>query len=259
MTDTIQLIWQLTAPDGPRPWEDGGRWQTDFSRLHQIALTVDRLGFHGILLEGGAEVLALAAALVPATDRLRFLIALTDDALPAESLTAWAAGFERITAGRLTLVNAADTARTRRLQVIARETDEDAWTEADRLFKRLPAARLAQAGSAAHARDLETTPGIWSAPALFWPDDTAKRSTLGLVGSGETLARRIQEFADQGTNRLILSAWPQIAEAHRIADHLLPLLSPAGGNATTLRPERAKVGFAPPPESRAGVKERLSV
>jgi alkanesulfonate monooxygenase len=72
----IKLLWYLTAPDGPYPWQAEGRWDTGFGDLQQIAVTADRLGFYGVLLGTSSyETLAVAPAMIGATERLRFLVA----------------------------------------------------------------------------------------------------------------------------------------------------------------------------------------
>ena len=46
----VKILWYLTTPDGPYPWEPEGRWKTDFEHLKQIAVASDRLGYYGSLL-----------------------------------------------------------------------------------------------------------------------------------------------------------------------------------------------------------------
>ncbi|MFD2137369.1 LLM class flavin-dependent oxidoreductase [Novosphingobium resinovorum] len=76
MTRPVKLLWYLTAPDGPYPWAPEGRWQTGFDHLEQLARTIDKLGFYGALLGSSAyESLAVAAAMIPATERMKFLVA----------------------------------------------------------------------------------------------------------------------------------------------------------------------------------------
>ena len=41
----VKLLWYLTSPDGPYPWLESGRWDTDYEHLQQIAITADRLRF----------------------------------------------------------------------------------------------------------------------------------------------------------------------------------------------------------------------
>lgn len=45
-----------------------------------------------------------------------------------------------------------------------------------------------------------------------------------LVGSAVNVAARIREFEAEGASAFILSGWPLIEEAHRVADLLFPLL-----------------------------------
>ena len=34
----VKILWYLTTPDGPYPWEPEGRWNTDFEHLKQLAI-----------------------------------------------------------------------------------------------------------------------------------------------------------------------------------------------------------------------------
>ena len=98
---TIKLLWYLTPPDGPYPWEEAGRWVTGFEQLKQIAVVADRLGYYGSLLGTSPNSnLATAAALIDATQRLRFLIA----QYPGELSPAKRKVYEAIVAGGLEVV-----------------------------------------------------------------------------------------------------------------------------------------------------------
>ncbi|MBK5645816.1 MAG: LLM class flavin-dependent oxidoreductase, partial [Acinetobacter sp.] len=44
------------------------------------------------------------------------------------------------------------------------------------------------------------------------------------VGSAENIAERIKEYESYGVSAFILSGFPLIAEAYRVADLLFPLL-----------------------------------
>jgi len=369
----IKLLWYLTAPDGPYPWAPEGRWETGFDHLQQLAVTIDRLGFYGALLGSSAfESLAVAAAMIPVTERMRFLVAQHPGELSPAVLAKYAQSFDHFSDGRLlfNVVNgndaglaalgvhyphderydfsfeywdafrkvyagdrsgydgqhvklaargenpaapmsvwsgpyqpagvplwgagtsapgvahsvklldiylsfantppllgdkfrrvgeeAARIGRTleygTRLQIIVRETEEEAWAHADWLLKRSSVAHARRSiemrlpsgetidsfrstdpqiqrnidtvrgGKLPSARDLEIYPNVWVGPAWFGFDIMGPSSGTTLVGSAENVAARLREYAEQGTSAFILSGFPLIAEAHRVADLLFPLL-----------------------------------
>lgn len=127
-----------------------------------------------------------------------------------------------------------------RLHVIVRETEEEAWTDADRLISRVDddtvvraqaafakmdsegQRRMAalHAGGAKRSRaDLEISPNLWAGVGLV-------RGGAGtaLVGDPQTVAARLQEYADIGLDTFILSGYPHLEEAYRFAELVFPLL-----------------------------------
>ncbi|RTL99704.1 alkanesulfonate monooxygenase, FMNH(2)-dependent [Ancylobacter aquaticus] len=123
-----------------------------------------------------------------------------------------------------------------RLHVIARETDAKAWEAAEELIGHLDDATIAAAQKvfsrldsvgqsrmqALHGgrRDkLEVSPNLWAGVGLV-------RGGAGtaLVGSGQTVAARMQEYADLGIDSFILSGYPHLEEAYRVAELVLPRL-----------------------------------
>ena len=127
-----------------------------------------------------------------------------------------------------------------RLHVIVRETDEEAWADAERLISRVKdetvvqaqaafarmdsegQRRMAQlhAGGAKRSRkDLEISPNLWAGVGLV-------RGGAGtaLVGDAQTVADRIQEYADLGIDTFVLSGYPHLEEAYRFAELVFPLL-----------------------------------
>jgi len=127
-----------------------------------------------------------------------------------------------------------------RLHVIVRETEDAAWHAADELISRLDDevveraqknfAKMDSEGqrrmTALHAggvkrsrADLEVSPNLWAGVGLV-------RGGAGtaLVGSPETVAKRIQEYADLGIETFILSGYPHLEEAYRFAELVFPLL-----------------------------------
>ena len=370
----VKILWYLTTPDGPYPWEPEGRWTTDFEHLKQLAVASDRLGYYGSLLGSSPnESLAVAAALIDATQRLRFLVAQHPGELSPAVLAKWALTFDQFSNGRLlfNVVNgndaglatlgvhyphderydfsleywrafqgfyagetagydgqyvklaprspaaaqhplggwhppkqkpgialwgagtsgpgvahsvqlldvylsfantppklgekfrkvAAEAAKIgreltfgTRLQIIVRETEEEAWAHAEKLLQRtsLQTARNAierqlppgatldsfhsddpqtqrnvetiRAGRLPKARDLEIYPNVWLGPSLFGFNILGPAAGTYLVGSAEQVAERIREYEAEGTSAFILSGFPLIDEAHRVADLLFPLL-----------------------------------
>lgn len=372
MTRPVKLLWYLTAPDGPYPWVEEGRWQTGFDHLEQLAKTIDKLGFYGALLGSSTyESLAVAAAMIPATERMKFLVAQHPGELSPAVLAKYAQTFDHFSKGRLlfNVVNGNDAGlaalgvhyphderydfsfeywdafrkvyagdrsgyegnfvklapraeggapmgvwagpyqpagvplwgagtsapgvahsvklldtylsfantppllgekfrrvgaeaekigRTleygTRLQIVVRETEEEAWDYAEWLLQRssvdhalrsirmrLPPGEtietyrspdpqiqrnidIVKSGRLPNARDLEVYPNVWVGPAWFGFDIMGPAAGTTLVGSAQNVAARIREYAEQGTNAFILSGFPLISEAHRVAELLFPLL-----------------------------------
>lgn len=137
-----------------------------------------------------------------------------------------------------------------RLHLIVRETTQEAWAAAHDLIRYVDDATIAQAqqtfarfdsegqqrmnalhkGSRAH---LEVSPNLWAGIGLI-------RGGAGtaLVGDPETVAARMREYAELGIDTFILSGYPHLEEAYRVAELLFPLLpvsrqsTEASGNIT---------------------------
>jgi alkanesulfonate monooxygenase len=123
-----------------------------------------------------------------------------------------------------------------RLHVIVRETNAAAWDAANDLIKHLDDKAIAAAQSAFARFDsegqrrmsslhngrrdaLEVSPNLWAGVGLV-------RGGAGtaLVGDAETVAARMREYADLGIDTFILSGYPHLEEAYRVAELLFPLL-----------------------------------
>ncbi|NIG20952.1 FMNH2-dependent alkanesulfonate monooxygenase [Pantoea sp. Al-1710] len=128
-----------------------------------------------------------------------------------------------------------------RLHVIVRETEQEAKAAAEKLIGHLDEDTIAQAqkifarmDSAGQARmsalhkgsrdNLYISPNLWAGVGLV-------RGGAGtaLVGSPEQVAERIREYQALGVTNFILSGYPHLEEAHRVAELLLPLLPLANG------------------------------
>jgi len=132
-----------------------------------------------------------------------------------------------------------------RLHVIVRETEEEAWADADRLISKLDdeTIRRAQASfakmdsegqrrmAALHSgrrRDragLEIYPHLWAGVGLV-------RGGAGtaLVGNPEQVAGLMKEYASLGIDTFILSGYPHLEESYRFAELVFPLLPRAQKN-----------------------------
>jgi len=132
-----------------------------------------------------------------------------------------------------------------RLHVIARDTDDDAWAEADRLLAGLDPDQIARSQSIQRASQsegqarmvalhngrtdsLEVSPNLWAGVGLV-------RGGAGtaLVGSHETVAERIAEYHALGIDTFILSGYPHLEEVYRVGEGVLPVLRRRGLLAST--------------------------
>jgi alkanesulfonate monooxygenase len=128
-----------------------------------------------------------------------------------------------------------------RLHVIVRETDAQAWAAADSLIAQLDddtiaraQANFAQYDSEGQRRQvalrldgeprsraaLEVSPNLWAGVGLV-------RHSAGtaLVGDPDTVTARIAEYAALGIDTFILSGYPHLEEAYRVAELLLPRMA----------------------------------
>lgn len=123
-----------------------------------------------------------------------------------------------------------------RLHVIVRETESEAWDAANELIRHLDD-RAIEAAQRSFARfdsegqrrmsalhggrreKLEISPNLWAGVGLV-------RGGAGtaLVGSPETVAERMREYAALGIETFVLSGYPHLEEAHRVAELLFPHL-----------------------------------
>ncbi|TVX99829.1 FMNH2-dependent alkanesulfonate monooxygenase [Cohnella terricola] len=123
-----------------------------------------------------------------------------------------------------------------RLHVIVRETEEEAWAAADDLIRYLDDDTIAEAQrilsrfdsvgqrrmSELHggSRDkLEISPNLWAGVGLV-------RGGAGtaLVGDPQTVAARMLEYRELGIETFIMSGYPHLEEAYRLAELVFPLL-----------------------------------
>lgn len=123
-----------------------------------------------------------------------------------------------------------------RLHIIVRETEEEAWQAAEDLIRHVDDKTIAAAHNIFARMDsvgqrrmselnngsranLEISPNLWAGIGLV-------RGGAGtaLVGDPETVAQRLKEYADLGIEKFILSGYPHLEEAYRVAELLFPKL-----------------------------------
>ncbi|MBV9033918.1 MAG: FMNH2-dependent alkanesulfonate monooxygenase [Acidobacteriaceae bacterium] len=124
-----------------------------------------------------------------------------------------------------------------RIHVIIRETTARAWEAAEDLIRYVDHDAIARSQSqlarydsvgqqrmvALHGggqgESLEIAPNLWAGVGLV-------RSGAGtaLVGDSRVVAERMREYADAGIDTFILSGYPHLEEAYRVAETLFPSL-----------------------------------
>ncbi|MGH1053318.1 FMNH2-dependent alkanesulfonate monooxygenase [Bacillus cytotoxicus] len=123
-----------------------------------------------------------------------------------------------------------------RLHVIVRETEEEAWKDAERCIQYVDDATIELAQKTFARYDsvgqkrmtrlnkgtreaLEISPNLWTGIGLI-------RGGAGtaLVGDPHTVAKRIKEYEELGIDTFILSGYPHLEEAYQVAELLFPLL-----------------------------------
>ena len=139
-----------------------------------------------------------------------------------------------------------------RLHVIARDSDAEAWAEADRILGALDpdAVRASQRrfaamdsvgqarmaalhhGGTADAAALEVAPNLWAGIGLV-----REGAGTALVGSHDTVAERLAEYRALGIDEFVLSGYPHLEEALRVGEEVVPRV-----RALTAAADRAGAG-----------------
>lgn len=161
-----------------------------------------------------------------------------------------------------------------RIHFIVRETEGEAWDAANDLIRHVTDEQIAlfqsyltkgsdsvgqsrmQALHGGSRANLEIAPNLWAGIGLV-------RTGAGtaLVGDPETVAARLQEYADIGIDTIIGSGYPHLEEAYRVAELLFPKLNLPHRRAPALPPLRPlftaddlqfAVGAGTPPPAFAG-------
>lgn len=123
-----------------------------------------------------------------------------------------------------------------RLHVIVRETEEEAWKEAERLIQYVDQDTIDAAQKVFNRMDsvgqkrmsqlhnggreaLKISPNLWAGIGLV-------RGGAGtaLVGNPIQVAERMKEYASLGIDTFVLSGYPHLEEAYQFAEQVFPLL-----------------------------------
>ena len=142
-----------------------------------------------------------------------------------------------------------------RAHVIARPTEEEAWREVrlgwergrpdqiemlrNRKAESVGSRRLAayQPGVPTGYEDLIIAPNLWSGIALL-----GDFPTIGIVGSYEQVAERLDDLVRIGADALVLAGLPHLEEAYRVGEEVLPLF--LGRAALDVEPPRVAASVA---------------
>lgn len=127
-----------------------------------------------------------------------------------------------------------------RLYLIVRDTDEEAWQEADRLLKTMEPQTVEHMQTVLRnsdsvgqqrmlrnhngqipkdTRELEIYPDLWAGMSLVRPGPGTT-----IVGSPATVLARLKEYQDAGISTFIFSGVPLLEEAYRVGEYILPHL-----------------------------------
>ncbi|MFY9070324.1 FMNH2-dependent alkanesulfonate monooxygenase [Aliarcobacter butzleri] len=127
-----------------------------------------------------------------------------------------------------------------RLHVIVRDTEEEAWSAAEKLISKLDDEKinasqtalqkldsegqrlmtaLTNGGKARTREELEISRNLWAGIGLV-----RGGCATALVGSAEIVVQRIQEYVDLGIDTFVFSGYPHLEESFRFAELVFPLL-----------------------------------
>lgn len=132
-----------------------------------------------------------------------------------------------------------------RIHIISRDSEEEAWLEADRIlaaidpeqvaaarekFSRMESTAQARMTDLSHANGdgkldreaLEIAPNLWAGVGLV-----REGAGTAIVGSHEQVAERLLEYRDIGIDEFILSGYPHLEEALNFGENVRPLLDAA--------------------------------
>ncbi|WP_206916694.1 FMNH2-dependent alkanesulfonate monooxygenase [Alicyclobacillus suci] len=124
-----------------------------------------------------------------------------------------------------------------RMHIIVRETEDEAWADAEKLIQYVDDKTIEEAQKVFSRMDsvgqrrmselhrgersnLEISPNLWAGVGLV-------RGGAGtaLVGTPDVIAERMREYEELGIETFILSGYPHLEESYRVAELLFPKLN----------------------------------
>jgi alkanesulfonate monooxygenase len=142
-----------------------------------------------------------------------------------------------------------------RIDILARETEEQAWADLRRMHDTVDdatraysfAGRAARSGGTSESVGAQRQRNLAGGSTAFddlvagrnvWAGMSAIRGGPGcvLVGSHEQVAERLAEYVDSGVSSFILASNGHLEEAYRVGEEVLPLVAQAAHRAV---PEKA--------------------
>lgn len=126
-----------------------------------------------------------------------------------------------------------------RLNVILRDTDDEAWDFAERIYRSVPLEKREAAMASKAATDsvgigrmaalydgrniddpraLEFEPGLWLGLGLM----QFSGNSTSVIGSPATVSRALARYRAHGVSTFILSGYPLLEEAYRFGESVLP-------------------------------------
>jgi alkanesulfonate monooxygenase len=144
-----------------------------------------------------------------------------------------------------------------RIDVLARETEEQAWAELRQMYATVDDATRnfgftggARARGASESVGAQRQRNLTGGSTAFddqivgrnvWAGMSAIRGGPGcvLVGSHEQVAERLAEYVDIGVSNFILASNSHLEEAYRVGEEVLPLVPQAAKRQVNLAPVRA--------------------
>jgi alkanesulfonate monooxygenase len=143
-----------------------------------------------------------------------------------------------------------------RIDVLARETEEQAWAELRQMYATVDDATRNFGFGGARTRGASESVGAQRQRNLtggstafddqivgrnVWAGMSAIRGGPGcvLVGSHEQVAERLAEYVDIGVSSFILASNSHLEEAYRVGEEVLPLVPQAARRQANLAPVRA--------------------